>query len=121
MQAKSLGYKGEEPAAQFLRSKGYEIVQTNFTVRGGEVDLVALVHGVIVFVEVKTRTGVGFGDGDESMTRQKKMRLKRTIKRYLHQRADSNDADFRVDLVEIQLDALSNKLKNITHFEDIEL
>ena len=122
---KARGYKGEAIAAEYLTKKGYEIVEKNFTVRGGEIDLIADDHGTLVFVEVKTRTGDSFGYGDESLTATKKRRIKSTIARYLNDTMKSDDIDCRVDLVEIEIprngadgDAGHS---HITHSEDIEL
>lgn len=121
VKAKTLGFRGETIAAQFLKSKGYEILANNFTIRGGEIDVVALCGRTLVFVEVKTRTDESFGRGEESMNYFKRTRLHRTIERYLSQRGNPEDTDYRVDLVEIELDRKTHALKNIEHFEDIEL
>lgn len=122
MQAKALGYSGEKLAADYLKKKGYEILGHNFTVRGGEIDLIARQKNVVVFIEVKLRTGNSFGYGDESLTNLKKKRIHRTIQKYLEKHMGSlKDPDYRIDLVEIEFDRVAHKLKNITHFEDIEL
>lgn len=121
LNAKSLGYKGEALAAEFLRSKGYEILHSNFTVRGGEIDLVARTNSVLVFVEVKTRTSDSFGSGDESMDKSKKRRMHRAIQRYLDRYFPESEPDYRVDLVEIDLDMNKGAAKHIEHFEDIEM
>jgi len=121
VKAKTLGYHGETLAAHFLRNKGYEILKNNFTVRGGEIDLVARIRGLLIFVEVKTRTGKSFGFGDESMNRLKRMRMNRAIERYLDETRKNEDSDYRVDLIEVELMPDSQALKNITHLEDIEL
>lgn len=121
MQAKSLGFSGETLAAHFLKSKGYEILANNFTIRGGEIDIIAKDKGIFVFVEVKTRTSDTFGRGEESVDKKKRLRIKRAIERYLNSKTAECDPDYRVDLMEIELDQTTNKLKNINHFEDIEL
>lgn len=122
MQAKALGYSGEKLAADYLKNKGYEILDHNFTIRGGEIDLIARQKNILVFVEVKTRTGNSFGYGDESLNRIKKQRIHRAIQNYLEKHMRKlRDPDYRIDLVEIEFDRVVRKLKNITHFEDIEL
>lgn len=117
MKAKALGYRGEELAAQYLQSKGYILLRHNFTIRGGEIDLIAQHGKTLVFVEVKTRTAHGFGEGSESITYSKKLRLLRAIERFLGDR----DIDYRMDVIEIDMDAENSMLKQIQHFEDIEL
>lgn len=121
MQAKSLGYAGENLAEKYLRGKGYEILDKNFTVRGGEIDIVARKNGVLVFVEVKTRTSDFFGEGNESVDSQKKKRILYAVEKYLYTKIKSADPDFRLDIIEIEIDPKTGGLKNINHFEDIEV
>ena len=52
---KTLGQRGEEAAARYLRRKRYKILARSHRFRLGELDLVALDGRTIVFVEVKTR------------------------------------------------------------------
>lgn len=120
MQARVLGTTGEEIATEYLKRKGFEILQRNFTVRGGEIDIVARHRDILIFVEVKTRTGRTFGEADESVDSTKKHRIHRAIGRYIHENAAQKDPDYRIDLLEIHLDPATKKLESITHFEDIE-
>lgn len=52
---KALGRAGELVAERYLRRLGYVIVERNFECRLGEIDLIALDRGSLVFIEVKTR------------------------------------------------------------------
>lgn len=52
----SLGERGENIAARFLRNLGYKIILRNFRCDLGEIDIVARDADTLVFVEVKTRT-----------------------------------------------------------------
>ncbi|MDR0513573.1 MAG: YraN family protein, partial [Coriobacteriaceae bacterium] len=47
-----LGRRGEEAAVRFLQRKGFDILERNWTCLAGEVDIVALEEGVLVFIEV---------------------------------------------------------------------
>ena len=53
------GALGERIAANHLREAGYQIVDSNFRTRRGEIDLVATGPDAIVFCEVKTRVAGG--------------------------------------------------------------
>lgn len=55
------GKEGEELAAKFLASKGFEIVERNFRHKHNEIDLIVKKNNWLVFVEVKYRTSVAFG------------------------------------------------------------
>ena len=52
----SLGIRGEEMAAGWLRQKGYTILDRNWRSGRTEIDIIAETSDCIVFVEVKTRS-----------------------------------------------------------------
>ena len=52
---RALGARGEQLAADHLRRLGYEILARNVRTRHGEIDVIAVDRGALVFVEVKTR------------------------------------------------------------------
>jgi putative endonuclease len=52
----TLGDRGENRAARYLRERGYKILVRNFRCPLGEIDIVARDGRTLVFVEVKTRT-----------------------------------------------------------------
>ena len=54
-QRRKAGNIGEDAVCGFLVRHGYEIIKRNFTVRGGEIDIIAEKADIIAFVEVKTR------------------------------------------------------------------
>ncbi|MBW2622229.1 MAG: YraN family protein [Deltaproteobacteria bacterium] len=57
MERQSLGRRGEDLAAAFLKKKGMKLVDKNVRTRYGELDLILLDGKEIVFTEVKTRSG----------------------------------------------------------------
>lgn len=50
----SLGRRGETAAAEFLQTQGYIILDQNFRLNWGELDLIAIDEKTVVYVEVKT-------------------------------------------------------------------
>lgn len=60
-QAKELGKRGEELAVAFLEKKGYRIIARNWKYHKAEVDIIAEMDNLLVFVEVKTRSSTDFG------------------------------------------------------------
>ncbi len=57
---RSLGNAGEIAVALYLIQDGFTIIARNYTIRGGEIDIIATKGELVVFVEVKTRTSHTF-------------------------------------------------------------
>jgi putative endonuclease len=83
---KLLGREGEDRAARFLAKRGYRILERNFRTPSGEIDLIALHQGEVVFVEVKTRTSDTFGAPELAVTPQKQRRMAKAALGYLRRR-----------------------------------
>ena len=83
MWRKSLGKAGEEEAIQYLRSKKYKILEKNYTLKVGEIDIIASRDKKLCFCEVKTRTSTEFGGPFESITPSKMKRMTRAAKVYM--------------------------------------
>jgi len=69
------GVAAEHAAADFLASRSLRVLERNFRVRGGEIDLVCRDGGSIVFVEVRSRSRNDYGDAAASITATKQARL----------------------------------------------
>lgn len=80
---REIGDVGEEATAQFLIKNGYEILKRNYTVRGGEIDIIAKKEDVIAFVEVKTRGENPLASGEDAITKSKKQFIIKTAERFL--------------------------------------
>ena len=72
---KLLGKEGEDQAAKFLVKKGYRILERNYRTRNGEIDLITLHEGAVVFVEVKTRTNDAYGAPELAVNARKQGRM----------------------------------------------
>lgn len=70
-----LGRAGEDRAAHYLERCGYTVLDRNWRIRDGEIDLVVARPGELVVVEVKTRRGDGFGHPFEAVDQRKQHRL----------------------------------------------
>jgi putative endonuclease len=80
------GQTSEARAEQYLREKGYRILERNLRTRLGELDLVAEDAGVLVFVEVKARASEAFGGALLAVDRRKRAKLVALASQYLAQR-----------------------------------
>ena len=97
---KETGDTGEILAEGMLKGSGYKILERNFLIRGGEIDLIAWRKGMLVFVEVKTRRGRVYGSPAEAVDLKKRKRLEKAAKVFLLRYGDSQPA-CRFDLIEV--------------------
>ncbi|MBR6107254.1 MAG: YraN family protein [Oscillospiraceae bacterium] len=77
------GNLGEDAVCAYLERQGAEILRRNFTVRGGEIDIIAKHGQALLFVEVKTRRPGALQSGAAAVTPQKQMHIIRTAEQYL--------------------------------------
>ncbi len=113
--AKRFGREGEAAAARYLEKKGYKILERNFSVRGGEVDIVAEKEGLVFAVEVKSRSNRAFGTPQEAVTPWKARRLLRAGRAYCR-RHNISVSKLRADVIAIEADG-SGAL-NIRHYQN---
>jgi putative endonuclease len=97
----AFGKKSEEIAAQFLLSRGYQILERNYRTPRGELDLIASDGDTLVFVEVKARRGMRFGEPHWAVDRRKRQHLIKASLFYLSKKKIRNRC-CRFDLVVIQ-------------------
>lgn len=83
MARQALGRRGEDLACGALTARGYRILHRRYRTRFGELDIVALHGGVLVFVEVRARGSGRFGDAAGSVTTQKQQRVAAMADAYL--------------------------------------
>lgn len=116
---RSLGRAGESIACDFLVKKGFSVIRKNYTVRGGEIDIIAEDEKYIVFVEVKTRSAgysiKKYGRGASAVNQTKKKRFVFAVKSYL--RAFPCEKKPRIDVIEITLEKGEDYVAaNISHY-----
>jgi len=100
MHNKELGRQGEEEAVNFLKKKGYKILERNFKNKLGEIDIVAKDNNTLCFVEVKTRSNLRFGIPQEAVTFSKQRKLNKIALSYL-KKYNLLNAPARFDIVSV--------------------
>lgn len=100
----TLGKSGEDLACRELQRRGYAILDRRYRTRAGEIDIIARLGDVLVFVEVKTRIGEEYGTPLEAVTALKRSRLVAMARDYLG-RKRLFDCPCRFDVVAITLEA----------------
>ncbi len=114
-QKQVFGQWGEDQAAQFLESKGYEILARNVRTEHGELDLIAKKNKKLVFVEVKTRRSNQFGFPEEAVTAKKQRHILEAAETYISAHPELLGG-WQVDVISIQ--AIKGSPLEIEHFEN---
>ena len=106
-----LGEFSEKLVANFLESSGYKIIKTRFRKKGGEVDLIAILHEFIVFIEVKYRNA--FQDFEDIINEKKLEKIFNTAEKFLAENQEYSHLKTRLDCIFI------DKSYNLKHLEGI--
>lgn len=110
MNKRAEGALYEQKAMQYLKEKGYKILDHNYFTKFGEIDIIAYKDKGYVFVEVKYRTSEKHGHPYEAVTYAKQKRIMRSAIAF----AQANYAlgqPMRFDVIDILRETL-------THYEN---
>ena len=94
------GMEGEQLAYKKLKKLGYKILERNYRCPLGEVDLIAMHKGDLVFIEVKSRNSLLFGRPCEAVDWTKQQKLQRLAEYYINYKRAYN-LNARFDVVEV--------------------
>lgn len=108
------GRLAEMRAANYLRGKGYLLLEHSFSSRFGEIDLICEYENYVVFVEVKARGEDSIALPREFVDAQKQSKIIATASLYI-QKYDVQ-LQPRFDVIEIYMQ--NNKVKSIKHLEN---
>lgn len=96
------GSHGEKLAVDYLKNEGYKILQQNYKNNIGEIDIIAQVENLVVFIEVKTRRSLKYGYAFEAVNLKKRNKIINASQLYLV----SNqffDIQCRYDIIEVYI------------------
>ena len=108
------GKKAEDIVAEHLQTLNYQIIEQNYTIRGGEIYIIAKQGEKIVFVEVKSLASERYIQLEESISQKKRKALVKTCRIWLAHHKQQH-SDWRIDFVGIVID--NNRAKKIVHIE----
>ena len=83
MQKNTYGKRSEIIASDFLKKKGYKILEVNYKNKIGEIDLIAKDGDYIIFVEVKARLSQKFGHPFEAIDERKQQKIHAVASLYM--------------------------------------
>ena len=94
-----IGREGEQQAAEYLKSLGWEILHANYRYGRSEIDIIARDADSLVFVEVKRRKNADYGYPEQSVTQKKIEMLRSGAEGYLNE--EEWTGPIRFDIVSI--------------------
>jgi putative endonuclease len=108
--ARAYGLRAETVATLWLRARFYAILDRNYRIKDGEIDVIAKRGRTIAFVEVKAR-----GDLDDArvaITAQKQHRISRAVNRWVATHPWAMGYTLRADAIFIAPGKLPRHLEN---------
>ena len=111
------GKWGEDLAADYLRDKGYAIIDRDWKSGHHDLDIVAKEGDTLVIVEVKTRRNRLFGNPEEAIDYRKLQSLQQAINHYIKYR--HIDSEIRFDIITVV--GMIGDTPEIDHIKDVAL
>ncbi|MFA5859359.1 MAG: YraN family protein [Elusimicrobiota bacterium] len=111
---KQFGNLGESKAVEYLVSIGYTVIQRNFRIRTGEIDIIAKDHscgGYLVFIEIKSRRSNSKGLPQESVNSLKQYRIIKAAVAYIN-KTKCHNISYRFDVIAIHPGGGIEHIKN---------
>ena len=103
MNKQLLGATGEEYVSRYLKVRGVTVIDRNWRIKAGELDLIAKSEeGLYIFVEVKSRSSRKYGDPLEAITPIKAHRLQKLALAWLATHG-ALGSDYRIDCAGVLL------------------
>ncbi len=95
------GNLAEKQALSFLLKHHLELIERNYSWRGGEIDLIMQDENCLVFVEVRMRNNGRFGTGADTVGPRKMRKIASTAEHYLANHEIPRNLDCRFDVISI--------------------
>lgn len=105
---KRIGNLGEVATCHYISSLGFEVVCRNYTINGGEIDIIACDNEYLLFIEVKTRVQNSLTSGFDAITKAKKKCIVKTASRFCIDNVIKLQPRF--DVAEVTIDSYENVL-----------
>lgn len=110
------GQLGEWIAKEYLKKRGYKILDENYKTKYAEIDIVAKKGKELVFIEVRTKRNENFGTPEETINKKKLRKLWGNAKAYAWW--NNWQGPYRIDAICVVLN-YDNIAKRMNHYENI--
>ena|SRR5882672_2873086 len=128
MSKSETGKLGENLACDYLKNKGYRIIDRNLRKKWGEIDIIAKSpNGTLTFIEVKTieyktpdfdNASESLLSPEDNLTKSKLEKIQRTASQYAgeHPELISDKRGWQIDLISVRV---FDGKHRVDHFENI--
>jgi putative endonuclease len=120
-----IGQLGEKIASDYLKKKGYKILDKNYSknisgLKLGEIDVVAEKDGTVVFFEVKTKKSKDNIFPEEKINFRKKRNIQKMAEIWLDEKRISQETKWQIDIISVNLD-LDKRRAKIFHLRNVNI
>lgn len=98
----TVGKQAEQLAYRYLLRNELTPVARNFRCRGGEIDLIMLDAGCLVFIEVRFRSSTHFATAGITVDQRKQRKIIRTAAMFLSRHSQFGNYTMRFDVIAIE-------------------
>ncbi len=119
--SQKIGQIGEHIACKYLQNKGFTILERNFTLKCGEIDIIAYKGESLRFIEVKSANYKGEAPiirPEDNLHRRKMAKLARACLIYADMKKLGDQIPWQIDIVAVEYDEAMKKAY-IRHLECI--
>lgn len=113
-----VGKKGEEVIASWLVNNGYTIIERNWRVLTGEIDIIAIEKEVLVFIEVKTLLNTALESLDIIVGKRKQIKISQTAKYFLKSHRQYHKLAMRFDVVVLRSSPFNLEHPKVLHIKN---
>ena len=118
MSQKLDGYAIERIIVQYLKQKGWRVLEQNFKIKFGEIDIIAQdTDKTLVAVEVKSMKKSEHFKPEYHFNHQKVHKIQKVFQHYITEH-DFHNADCRIDLVAVEVDITTQKT-SVRHYKNV--
>lgn len=112
---RKIGNLGEDLACEFLKSRRYKILERNYSLDFGEIDIICIKKKTFYFVEVKTRRKDRMTAAEprpaSSVTPEKQRKILAVANYY--KKTSKSNYKMQFDVIEVILDGNTHEIKHL--------
>lgn len=99
-------------AISYLVNNGYFILERNYQIKSGEIDIIARKDSIIVAIEVKYRSSEKYGAPSMAVTKTKQRHISKTFSHFIYTHRFPFDSAYRFDVIGIRKNGEIEHIEN---------